>query len=137
MAILGTSISLMLLVVFVQNRKMGWRTIYFEVLVTVIGLKPALDAYRIVRSNKKVAGKLFEPLIEMSYTKGAEMFAEAIPGVLIQLAAILSDGRASIAAIISLAVSALTTGFISATVSPPLRTPARQHIKCPGCISHT
>ena len=46
------------------------------------------------------------------------MFAEAIPGVIIQLAAILSEGRSTSGiAIASLAVSALTTGFISASIS--------------------
>ena len=46
------------------------------------------------------------------------MFAEAIPGVILQLTAILSeDGKASSIAIISLIVSALTTGFISASIS--------------------
>ena len=45
------------------------------------------------------------------------MFAEAIPGVIIQLSAILSDRSASNAAIISLATSALTTGFISTSLS--------------------
>ena len=46
------------------------------------------------------------------------MFAEAIPGAILQLAAILSeDGTASSIAITSLIVSALTTGFISASIS--------------------
>ena len=45
------------------------------------------------------------------------MFAEAIPGVIIQLSAILSDGQVSSAAFVSLAISALTTGFISASIS--------------------
>ena len=46
------------------------------------------------------------------------MFAEAIPGVILQLTAILSeDGTASSIAITSLLVSALTTGFISASIS--------------------
>ena len=51
------------------------------------------------------------------HTKTAEMFAEAIPGVLIQLSAILSVGQASTAALASLSISALTTGFTSATIS--------------------
>ena len=45
------------------------------------------------------------------------MFAEAIPGAIIQLSAAISDGYASMAAIISIAISALTTGYISATLS--------------------
>ena len=45
------------------------------------------------------------------------MFAEAIPGVIIQQLAILKDGRASTEALTSLTISALTTGFVSASIS--------------------
>jgi hypothetical protein len=46
------------------------------------------------------------------------MFAEAIPGVIIQLMAIATnDGGVSDAAWVSLSVSALTTGYASATIS--------------------
>ena len=55
--------------------------------------------------------------IPKAYTKAIEMFAEAIPGVIIQLVAILMDGHASTAAIASLSISALTTGFVSASIS--------------------
>jgi hypothetical protein len=55
---------------------------------------------------------------EMTTMKLCEMFAEAIPGVIIQLMAIAtSDGEVATAAWISLGVSALTTGFASATIS--------------------
>jgi hypothetical protein len=50
--------------------------------------------------------------------KGMEMFAEAIPGVIIQLMAIAtSDKEVATAAWVSLTVSALTTGYSSATIS--------------------
>jgi hypothetical protein len=50
--------------------------------------------------------------------KVIEMFAEAIPGVIIQLMAIsTSEKKVAAAAWISLSASALTTGFASATVS--------------------
>ena len=46
------------------------------------------------------------------------MFAEAIPGFILQLTAILlEDGAASSIRITSLIVSALTTGFVSASIS--------------------
>jgi hypothetical protein len=50
--------------------------------------------------------------------KIAEMFAEAIPGVIIQLMAIAtSDKDVGTSAWVSVAVSAITTGFASATIS--------------------
>jgi hypothetical protein len=55
---------------------------------------------------------------EMTFMKGIEMFAEAIPGVIIQLMAIAtSDKEVGISAWLSVAVSAITTGFASATIS--------------------
>jgi hypothetical protein len=63
-------------------------------------------------------GTSLDPMLEMTLMKGIEMFAEAIPGVIIQLMAIAtSDEEVTTAAWISLAVSALTTGFASATIS--------------------
>ena len=57
-------------------------------------------------------------MYEMTVMKGIEMFAEAIPGVIIQLMALTTNkGTTSRAAWLSLSVSALTTGFASATIS--------------------
>lgn len=53
----------------------------------------------------------------MTFNRAAEMFTEAIPGVLIQLTAILADGQTSTIVIASLMTSALTTGFTSASIS--------------------
>ena len=84
----------------------------------VVGLKPAVDAFRVGSGAKMLEGQACEPLAEMVHMKTAEMFAEAIPGVVIQLSAILSDGgQVTTAALASLTISALTTGFISATIS--------------------
>ena len=49
-----------------------------------------------------------------------EMFAEGVPGVIIQLMALATAGaeeEVSSAAWLSIAVSALTVGFTSATIS--------------------
>ena len=54
---------------------------------------------------------------QKAYIKCIEMFAEAIPGVIIQLCAIMTDGHASAAAKASLIISAFTTGFVSASLS--------------------
>jgi hypothetical protein len=54
----------------------------------------------------------------MTGMKVLEIFAEAIPGVIIQLMAIsTSDKDVSTSAWLSVAVSAITTGFVSATIS--------------------
>ena len=117
-AMLGTSMFIMLFMVWVQNRKMGWKRVLVEMIPVFVGLKPTVDAFRVASGAKISKGQAVDPVMEMTCTKCAEMFAEAIPGVIIQLSAILSgDGGTSTGATVSLAVSALTTGFVSASLS--------------------
>ena len=70
--------------------------------------------------EKEEVGHAVNPMMEMTAMKLVEMFAEAIPGVIIQLMAIATtDQEVEIgnSAWISLAMSVLSTGFISATIS--------------------
>ena len=84
----------------------------------LIGFKPAVDAYRVATGKKQEVGTTINPMLEMTIMKGTEMFAEAIPGVIIQLMAIVtSDKAVGTSAWLSVAVSAITTGFASATIS--------------------
>mmetsp|Transcript_8732 Transcript_8732/g.17684 ORF Transcript_8732/g.17684 Transcript_8732/m.17684 type:complete len:464 (-) Transcript_8732:1299-2690(-) len=85
----------------------------------LIGLKPAVDAYRVASGKKQEAKTLMPPLNEMAGMKVIEMFAEAIPGVIIQLMAIATAKGGSVGSIVwlSVAVSAFTIGFGSATIS--------------------
>ena len=99
---------------------MGYRKLVKELVPVFTGFKPALDAYRISSGGKQAIGQTFDPVVEMTLIKAGEMFAEAIPGVIIQLMAIartpeLND--VATAAWISLCISALSTGFTSATIS--------------------
>ena len=84
----------------------------------LIGFKPAVDAYRVAKGQKQEPGQVFDALTEITFMRAVEMFAEAIPGVVIQLMAIVSsDEEIRTSAWISLSVSALSTGFASATIS--------------------
>ena len=120
---------LLLFMTAMNNRRRGLKAVIIECIPVLVGLKPALDAHRVVSGSKMQEGKIVDPLLEMTMTKNVEMFAEAIPGVIIQLSAILSAGRASNAATISLAISALTTGFISATMSYDWDTDPKKRLK--------
>jgi hypothetical protein len=112
------SIGIQMLLVWGQNRKLGVLRVLREWFPILIGFKPAVDAYRVAKGEKQEAGRAIDALAEMTYMKGIEMFAEAIPGVIIQLMAIAtSDKDVADAAWVSLSVSALTTGFASATIS--------------------
>ena len=41
-----------------------------------------MDAYRVSRGSDIVEGNAFDPKVELVITKGAELFAESIPGEL-------------------------------------------------------
>jgi hypothetical protein len=94
------------------------RRVLREWIPILLGYKPAVDAYRVATGAKQEVGTAIDPMVEMTLMKGGEMFAEAIPGVIIQLMAIsTSDKDVRTTAWLSVAVSAITTGFASASIS--------------------
>jgi hypothetical protein len=118
LASLVASIGLQMLFVWGQNKKLGMKRVVREWFPILIGFKPAVDAYRVATGAKEEVGAAFGPMVEMTIMKVVEMFAEAIPGVIIQLMAIAtSDKSVGISAWLSVAVSAITTGFASATIN--------------------
>ena len=124
MTMLGVSISLQFVVVYMNNMNRGARTVIMEFLPIIFGFKPALDAYRVAHGDKIGQNQAFDAKSEMAYIKGVELFAECIPGVIIQLMAIATSDRdsrgtrtTSRAAWISLFVSALSTGFVGSSIS--------------------
>lgn len=61
---------------------------------------------------------MFEPFMELCVTRVIEMFAEGIPGCVIQIAAVVTgDGSVSVAVGTSILFSVLSVGTISAMVS--------------------
>jgi hypothetical protein len=118
LASLVMSIGLQILIVWSSNRKLGMKRVVRELTPILLGYKPAVDAYRVATGAKQEVGTAFDAVFENSLMKVIEMFAEAIPGVIIQLMAIAtSDKKVGTTAWLSVAVSAITTGFASATLS--------------------
>jgi hypothetical protein len=118
LASLAVSIGLQMLAVGVQNRRLGMKRVGWELIPILLGYKPAVDAYRVATGAKQEVGVVIDPMTEMTSMKVIEMFSEAIPGVIIQLMAIVtSDKDVGTSAWLSVAVSAITTGFASATIS--------------------
>ena len=133
-ASLATSITLQLFMVFGQNRKMGMRRVLREMFPVLIGFKPAVDAYRVATLAVQQEDQALSPFVEMVAARSIEMFAEAIPGVIIQLMAILtteSGVSVSTGAWTSVVVSGLATGFISATISYDFDTDPTKRLQQP------
>jgi hypothetical protein len=127
------SMGIQMFVVWAQNKKLGMKRVLKEWFPILIGFKPAVDAYRVANGGKQEAGQVADALTEMTYMKGTEMFAEAIPGVIIQLMAISTNvGGVAVASWVSLSVSALTTGFASATISYDWDTDPVKREQVPG-----
>jgi len=110
------SMVLQLLMVFLQNRKKPW-TMAKEMLIVVTAMKPAVDAFRVASGREMEEHHAFDAKIELVFTKGIEMFAESIPGSLLQLFVLLKVKNVSRATVGSIVVGAMTTGFSSASIS--------------------
>ena len=83
LAMVGANLAIQGLIVYAQCqglKKDKWRTVLFEMLTVVSFVKPGMDAYRVASGAEQLPGAAVGPLQEMIYTKGAELFFEAIPG---------------------------------------------------------
>ncbi|GMH68630.1 hypothetical protein TL16_g04977 [Triparma laevis f. inornata] len=121
LASLAASIAIQLGLVFIQNQKKGVLRCTKESLIVLCGLKPALDAFRVAMGYEQELDTLVDPVLEMTFFKMTEVFSESLPSIVIQTSAILSTmnsgGTVSMAVLISLLSSVLTTGFVSASIS--------------------
>ena len=123
LASLSSSVGLQLMFVALQNRKKGFLRIVKEIMIVLTGLKGPWDAYRVAIGAEQEEDTLLDPMMEMTCTKCIELFAESIPGIIIQLSAIVSTMNSgekkevTMTAYLSLLVSVLTTAFTSATIS--------------------
>jgi hypothetical protein len=83
LAMVGANLAIQGVIVYCQvqgRRKKKWRTMLFEMLTVVTFVKPGIDAHRVASGAEQVPGAAISPLTEMIYTKGGELFFEAIPG---------------------------------------------------------
>ncbi|GMI14487.1 hypothetical protein TrLO_g4880 [Triparma laevis f. longispina] len=124
------SVFLQFLLALVQNLKRPIGSILKEVFIAAVGLKPPWDAFRVASGYEQNNKALLDPITELTMGKGIEMFTESIPSILIQLSAIVSKiengTEVNLTSIISLAISLMTTGFVSATLSYDMDTDPRR-----------
>ena len=88
-----------------------------ELLICLFFLRPAVDAYR-VSTHHIDSEATFDTLNEMMSNKAIELGTESIPGCVLQIFVFLQNPeKAGIGALVSIAISALTTGYTSALMS--------------------
>jgi len=106
-----------LIVEFAQHGKKHNRVKLKELIISLLFIRPAVDAFR-VSTNHQDDDDRFDPLMKMMFNKCCELAWESIPGCVLQIYVWLtSRGEAGTYALVSIVVSALTTGFTSAMVS--------------------
>jgi len=110
------SIICQLLTVFIQNRKKPL-LMAKEMLIVVILMKPAVVAFRVSAGQEMEEHHTFDAKVEHIFIKCIEMVCESIPGCLIQTYVLLKVRNVTRATVGSVIVSAMTTGFSSASIS--------------------
>jgi len=116
MAMIGSSVSVQLLLVYAQNRKKSKRVILREMMYVVTFLKPGVDAYRVATGHEN-KDAMMNPLLELAFGKGTELAFESIPGGLLQAYMFINSPEKTMFFLISILISSLTTGFSSAMIS--------------------
>ena len=114
--IVGNTVFQIIIMLATQQKK-GWRGKLKEVLIAVFFLRPAVDAYRVSTNyvDKHSAINSFDMLM---VNKGIELATESIPGCVLQLYVYLSSKKdAGSFALVSIGISALTTGYTSAMIA--------------------
>jgi hypothetical protein len=92
-----------------------------ETLIVLSGIAPGVHAMRVANGAQQEKHAAFNAELGLILTRGVEMAFESVPGSVLQVATFLKtmkdENGFSKAALGSIVVSALTTGFSAATVS--------------------
>ncbi len=74
-----------LILVVVQYKNLGARTLLVEAALSVTCLAPEVHAYRVARGHEKQGNETFDPRTLLIGAKCCELVFEAVPGLLLQL----------------------------------------------------
>ena len=109
---------LQLLLVFINGRKRGSWRLCQESAYVILGVKPGVDAYRIIVSgDERHEDDLINPSTEMILAKAIEMVGETLPALLLQTYAFIESDRESMSPVVSIGVSVLSVAYCSAMIS--------------------
>jgi hypothetical protein len=117
--LVAANILYQLLIVWMQTRslkKNKRRVMLMEMSATVLFIKPGLDAWKVASGAEQLSGAVVSPLHEMNYSKAGEMVFESVPGLVLQSVAILRAKERSTVAVVSLLISAASTGLTATTM---------------------
>ena len=131
-AIIGTvafNMFCQLLIVYGQNRRMGFTRLATDMFTTLIFLKPAVDAYRVGQDEDKDPNLLVDAEVESIYSRLTEVVGESLPALVLQLVALIKAEKIEKMALVSLAISTSTVSFAGTSISCDLDTsPTRRKL---------
>jgi hypothetical protein len=131
LGMIAMNLAFQMLVVIVQNARLGWQVVLREIFIVLLFLKPAVDAIRVAGGAEQAEGAPINPLVEMVICKMSEMVFESIPGGLAQASFLLDGGDWTVVAVISIIMSCFSTAFIATTLAYDLDTSAANRKKNP------
>ena len=82
-AMIATNTIAQLLIVLATYKKKGWKTVLKEWLITLLFLRPFVDAWRVHKKHDD-SETTVNPLAAMIMNKGIELATESIPGCVLQ-----------------------------------------------------
>jgi hypothetical protein len=110
-----------LLITFIQSRKSPTSVLLKEMLIVLTGVAPGVHAMRVTNAQEQAEHAVLSSDGMLGAMRAYEMVFESIPGSILQCGALLKSIKRgetmSKAALASVVVSALTTGFAGATMS--------------------
>jgi len=121
LSLIGLSACLQCGLVYINNKAKPAGTLMKELLITITFTKPIVDAYRVANGKIQQPGEVLSPLSDMLGTKMCEIFGESIPGLVVQVVALVNapvvSSSGQTLAILSIILSAVSTGFASSMIS--------------------
>ena len=117
MATIILNTTFQLLIVVLQNQKMGAERIKTDVLTTIFCLKPAVDAWRVCRDQEKDSRLLTNAQTEMFFSRLCEIVCESLPSGVMQMYALVNSNNMTAGAMVSIFISSGCTAFASTSIS--------------------
>ena len=116
LAMIGANMLIQLTITWIQTRRVKKgrkKKFLLEAAATLTCTKPGLDAWKVASGAEQLQGALFHPLMEMAAAKAAEVATESVPGLVLQLFALLTSSAEdrSMLALVSVGISAASTGL--------------------------
>jgi hypothetical protein len=104
------------LVLCISRRGAGLRVVAFEIVLTLIFLKPPLDAYRVAQGLKQHVGAALDPMTELVLGKMVSMVVKSIPSAVL-VAAVLVSGLWTKSALASLLMSCIAAAYTTTSIA--------------------